>query len=75
MVVRESLGAVARRPHLWFEAIRLARATTAPGSLLPDDTYAAWRVETAYGDANHALEPDDLIELLEWRRRQRKLAR
>lgn len=75
MVEREAVGAVVRRPSLWLEAVRLARASSSPGTVVPDDAYTAWRLETAYGDRDHPLDGDDLVELLRWRRRQRKLSR
>jgi hypothetical protein len=34
-----------------------------------------FRLETAYGEPNHPLTPDDVVEYLEWCQRVRRAAR
>ena len=65
-----------RRPDLWPAALvtlgRLAPPgwwRRAPHLPVPDERYLAFRMETAYGDPTHPLEPGDLVDYLEWCRR------
>lgn len=72
-----SLRLLLRRPGLWTTAlvvgVRLVprRWWRQPPRLpLPDAAYMAFRMETAYGAPDHPPEPADLVEYLEWCRRQ-----
>jgi len=76
--VRWALGAVARHPGLWPEAVRALVALSPAGwwrafPFIPrvDPSYAAWRMATAYGTETATLQGDDLIGYLAWRKRQR----
>ena len=78
MVGWSAIWAVLRQPHLWFEALRAASALARDGWWrrppflpIPNRSYMRWRVATAYGSADHAIDPDDLVAYLEWRKRQR----
>ncbi len=71
-----------RRVDLWFEALRAAAAhvrrrwwRSSRPVPTPSSDHLDWRLATAYGDAAHPLEPDDLVAYLSWRRRQRKARR
>ncbi len=76
--MRWALGAVARHPGLWLEAVRAVMALSSDGwwrtfPFVPrvDPDYAAWRIATAYGTEAATLQGDDLIGYLTWRKRQR----
>jgi hypothetical protein len=76
--VRWALGAVARHPGLWLEALRALVALspdgwwrTAPFVPRLDPAYAAWRLATAYGSETADAGADDLVGYLVWRRQQR----
>lgn len=65
--------AVAVRPSLWGIAIvqvfRLAHSgwwRRPPFLPLPDRGYLRFRLETQYGDADHAIEPADVVAYLRW---------
>lgn len=67
------VGAVARRPALWPTAVRQWRRTVArewwrrrPFLPVPDAAYVRFRTVTQYGDADHALDPDDVLNYLAW---------
>lgn len=69
---------ILRHPPLWGEALRSWVAFTpsgwwkrAPFLPIPRRAYVRWRLQTAYGTADHAPEPNDVIRFLEWRRDQR----
>ena len=69
---------ILRHPPLWAEALRSWAAFTpsgwwrrAPFLPVPRRAYLRWRLHTAYGTADRAPEPDDVIRFLEWRRDQR----
>jgi hypothetical protein len=71
--------AVARRPHLWGEALRSLIAlapdrwwTRRPFVPAPEPSYLAWRTATAYGSPDATIDPDDVVAYLEWRRMFRK---
>jgi hypothetical protein len=76
--MRASFFAVVRRVDLWVEGVRAALAHvrrrwwTRSAVPTPSTTHLAWRRATAYGSADHPIEPDDLVAYLEWRRRQRR---
>jgi hypothetical protein len=64
---------LARHPGLWWTAIHQLRILAVPGWWrrapflpLPDRAYMRFRLETAYGDPAHALEPGDVITYLNW---------
>lgn len=40
---------------------------------MPSGDYMRFRTVTQYGDANHALVPDDVLNYLEWCRVQARL--
>lgn len=68
-------------PRLWIPALRVALATAGPGWWrrrpflpLPDETWWAFRMETAYGDANTRLDAADLVEFIAWSRQERARA-
>ena len=74
-----TVGAVAKRPDLWGEAVRSAVAMSARGWWrrrpflpVPEPRYLAWRTATAYGTADTDIDPNDLVAYLEWRRTFRK---
>jgi hypothetical protein len=76
---RGAVAAVAKRPDLWFEAVRATVAMSRRGWWRrppfvpePEPRYMAWRAATAYGSADADIDRDDLIAYLEWRRRFRK---
>jgi hypothetical protein len=65
--------AVAARPRLWPTAVaaswRLAPRgwwRRWPPLPVPDRDYLRFRARTAYGDADHPLDPDDVVAWLEW---------
>lgn len=66
---------VLARPALWWQALAAGWSARARGSLLPvpEPRYWAWRLHTAYGGADP--DPDDLADVLAWRRRMRRLGR
>jgi hypothetical protein len=77
--VRWALGAIARHPGLWLEAMRALVALSPDGwwrttPFVPrlDPAYAKWRVATAYGDETAEVSGDDLIGYLKWRKQQRR---
>ena len=72
MSVRAALAVVVR-PSLWGIAIvqlfRLARPgwwRQAPFLPRPDTEYLRFRLETQYGDPDHAVEPADIVAYLRW---------
>ena len=67
------VGAVARRPRLWPVALRQWRRTTPSGWWrrrpflpVPSRAYLDFRMVTQYGDAMHAMTPDDVLNYLAW---------
>ncbi len=77
--MRAGFFAVVTRVDLWWEGVRAAAAHlrrrwwAGSGVFAPE--HLAWRRATAYGSADHPIEPDDLVAYLEWRRRQRRAVR
>ena len=78
MFASSVLRELVRRPRLWLEAVRAYVAMTprtwwrrAPFLPLPRRAYLQWRLYTAYGSTDVAPRPEDVIEYLDWRRRQR----
>ncbi|REK10089.1 MAG: hypothetical protein DWQ40_13075 [Actinobacteria bacterium] len=69
-----TVGVLARRPRLLWEAIRAAFSVRAHRGLRPSADYLHWRVHTAYGDHMSQTTSDDLIEFLRWRRMMRVTA-
>ena len=71
--VPAAASAVARRPDLWTTALRqVGRLApdgwwrSAPHLPLPDPAYLRFRMVTAYGDAEAAAVPTDVVTYLEW---------
>jgi hypothetical protein len=65
--------AVAARPSLWgiavVQIVRLARRgwwRRPPFLPLPDRGYLRFRLETQYGDPEHAVESADIVAYLKW---------
>jgi len=61
------------RPRLWSTALRQARRLAPPGwwrrvPFLPVPTpgYTAMRSAIQYGEAEHSVEPGDLLRYLAW---------
>jgi hypothetical protein len=76
MIDRSSALAVARRPGLWGTAIGAALALAPadwwrhrPFLPLPDASLMRWRIATAYGSEDAAVDPADIVAYLEWRQR------
>ena len=75
-----AVGAVARRPDLWFTAVRALVAHVPigwwrrpPFLPSPDRAWLRFRLQTAYGDPDRAPDPGDVITWLEWLRGWRAL--
>lgn len=73
------LLAVGRRPELWGEGLRALFAFASrkwwkrpPFLPRPDEPYVSWRSATAYGSADNAMDPADLVAYLQWRRQQHR---
>ena len=69
-------GSVLLRPWLWAtgikQALRLAKSgwwRRPPFLPLPAQDYLHFRMQTAYGDAEHPVVAGDLVTYLEWCRR------
>jgi hypothetical protein len=76
MIDRSTALAVARRPGLWGTAIGAALALAPAGWWrhrpflpLPDASLMRWRIATAYGSEDAAVDPADIVAYLEWRQR------
>jgi hypothetical protein len=61
------------RPALWLTALRQWRRTTPSGWWrqrpflpVPSGDYLTFRLITQYGDANHRVEPVDVLNYLAW---------
>jgi hypothetical protein len=72
LTVRAGLAVVVR-PWLWGIALvqlfRLARPgwwRRTPFLPWPDREYLRFRLETQYGDPDHAIEPADIVAYLQW---------
>lgn len=70
--------ALARRPRLWRAALWQAGALAGPGWWrrfpplpLPDRSWLAFRMETAYGDPAARPSATELVDFLEWCRKSR----
>ena len=75
MLSASAVGAVLVRPYLWPTAVgavfALARRgwwRQPPFLPVPDREVVRWRVTTAYGQPDMALESEDLLSYLRWRR-------
>jgi hypothetical protein len=73
---RAGLVAVLRRPSLWPTAVSTLAALapdrwwrTPPFLPIPDRRVMDWRMTTAYGSPDTALDAHDLVAYLEWRHR------
>jgi hypothetical protein len=80
MMTRRAAAAVLRRPSLWIEAVRTLAAVSRdrwwrrpPFLPVPNRAYSRWRVSTAYGRSDAAVDPEDVVAYLRWRRRQRMI--
>lgn len=67
------VAAVARRPWLWPVAVRQMLLLARPGWWrsgsrlpIPAPAYLRFRLQTAYGDPQHAPRPEDLVAYLRW---------
>jgi hypothetical protein len=74
--------AIARRPRLWAPALRQVAALAGPTWWrrfpplpLPDRSWLAFRMETAYGDKASRPSASELIDFLEWCRETRLFGR
>lgn len=74
-VLGSSLSSLTRRPLLAAESVRALMSVRRRARPWPSRDYLGWRIHTAYGDAESALDPKDLIHYLEWRRQMRLLRR
>jgi hypothetical protein len=76
------VGAIARRPRLWFPALRQARALVPeqwwrrrPFLPVPDAEFLAFRAVTQYGQHDHRLEAHDVVDYVAWCESMRRLRR
>jgi hypothetical protein len=76
-----AIAAVVRRPHQWLAGTRAYVTHVPPGWFrrapflpVPDRAWIRFRLQTAYGDPEHAPDPDDVVMWLEWSRSARRLA-
>jgi len=76
------VAAVAVRPLLWGTAVVQLFALAPrgwwrrpPRLPLPDPDYLAFRLQTMYGDPDHAPAPADVVTYLKWCRTMRGVAR
>jgi hypothetical protein len=75
MAYRSAIVAVLRRPRLWFTAVTTL-VDLAPNGWwkrppflpIPNEGLVNWRLTTAYGSSDTALDEADLVAYLEWRR-------
>lgn len=65
--------AIARRPGLWWTALRQARRLTPTGWWrrppflpVPAKDYLAFRAVTQYGEIGRSPSPEDVVDYLEW---------
>jgi len=65
--------AVLAHPSLWFTAARqMTRLVPArwwsrsPHLPVPSREYLAFRLQTQYGDTQHTVEPEDVLNYLRW---------
>ena len=79
VIVRANRGlsgvitSILARPTLVWEALRAALSVRGRQGNAQD--YLAWRMVTAYGSADHPIEPRDFTEFLRWRRGMRSITR
>jgi hypothetical protein len=73
VITVRSVAAVVVRPSLWgvalVQLVRLAPTgwwRRPPFLPVPDRDYLRFRMQTQYGDADHAAEPQDLVTYLRW---------
>jgi hypothetical protein len=76
VIDRSAALAVARRPRLWATAVGAAFAFAPddwwrrrPFLPVPDPSLMRWRIVTAYGNEDAAVDPADIVAYLEWRQR------
>ncbi len=75
MRYRPAMIAVVRRPRLWRTAVSTLAALAPSGWWkrppflpIPNEDLVNWRLTTAYGSTDTALDEADLVAYLEWRR-------
>jgi hypothetical protein len=75
-----AVRALIHHPGLWGEALRATFSLTPSGWWRrppflprPDAGLLAWRIATAYGNADAEMSGEDLVGYLRWRRVQRGL--
>jgi hypothetical protein len=75
-----AVSAVLRRPRLWPAGARAYVVHVprrwyrhAPFLPVPDRAWMRFRLQTAYGDPDHAPDPEDVVTWLEWSRSWRAL--
>ncbi len=66
-----TIGVLIRRPGLTPEALRVVWALRSRGE--SRRRYLEWRTITAYGDLDHEMTQNEMVDFLEWRRRLRRL--
>jgi hypothetical protein len=69
--VGRTVGALALRPVILWEALRFLVAVRVHRGLRPSAEYLHWRVHTAYGDHMSETTPEDVVKFLGWRRMMR----
>lgn len=74
-VLGSSLSSLMRRPWLAAESVRALMSVRRRARPWPSREYLGWRLHTAYGDGESALDATDFIHYLEWRRRMRMMGR
>lgn len=74
-VLGSSLSSLMRQPMLAAESVRALLSVRRRGRPWPSRNYMDWRMHTAYGDGDSALDHKDFIHYLEWRRRMRSMGR
>lgn len=77
-----AVAAVVVRPSLWSTGLRQLFALAprgwwrrSPFLPVPDPGYLAFRMQTMYGDPDHAFEAGDLVTYLHWCKGFRRLTR
>jgi len=78
-VTRAAVAAVAARPSLWSTALRVGARMVPRGWWQrppflprPDPAYVGFRAVTQYGEADHPLVADDVVQYLTWCRSLRR---
>lgn len=69
--MKEMVRALFPRPGLWLEAVRAAWALRPVSGRTLRGPFYRWRMTTAYGMPVEHPTGADLVDFLEWRKRQR----